>query len=60
MRENAYVDLVREFYLNLSYSNGTIKSFVKDIEIVLDPVHLEKILHLPCVGYKEMELTRKE
>ena len=40
LKENTYVDLVREFYLNLSYCNRTVKSLVKGVNIVLDPLHL--------------------
>ena len=40
LKKNTYVDLVREFYLNLSYYNGTVKSSVKGVNIVLDPLHL--------------------
>ena len=40
LKENTYVDLVREFYLNLSYCNGTVKSLVKGVNIVLDPLYL--------------------
>ena len=40
LKENTYVDLVREFYLNLSYYNGTVKSIVKCVDIILDPLHL--------------------
>ena len=60
LKENTYVDLVREFYLNLSYCNGTVKSLVKGVNIVLDPLHLGQILHLPCEGYTHMELPIKE
>ena len=60
MKENTYVDLVREFYLNLRYSNETVKSTVKDVDISLDPVLLGEILHLPCEGYTNMELLSKE
>ncbi|EHA8591530.1 hypothetical protein COCNU_scaffold069186G000010 [Cocos nucifera] len=37
-----------------------VKSSVKGIEIILDPVHFGKILYLPCEGYKEMKLTHKK
>ena len=40
LKENTYVDLVIEFYLNLSYCNGIVKSLVKGVNIVLDPLHL--------------------
>ena len=40
LKENTYVDLVRKFYLNLSYCNGTVKSTVKGVDVILDPVHL--------------------
>ena len=59
-KKNTYVDLVREFYLNLGYSNETVKSTVKGIEISLDPMLLGEILHLPCEGYTNMELPVKE
>ena len=54
LKKNTYVDLIREFYLNLSYSNGTVKSTVKSVDVILDPVHLGQILHLPCEGYTNM------
>ena len=60
IKKNTYVDLVWEFYLNLSYYNGTVKSLVKGVNIVLDPLHLRQILHLPCEGYTHMELPIKE
>ena len=52
--------LVREFYLNLSYYNGTVKFSVKGVNIILDPLHLGQILHLSCEGYSHMELPIKE
>ena len=52
--------MVREFYLNLSYYNGTVKSLVKGVNIILDPLHLGQILHLPCEGCTHMELPIKE
>ena len=60
MKENTYVDLVRQFYLNLSYFNGTVKSTVKGVDIILDPLYLRQILYLPCEGYTNMELLIKE
>ena len=57
---STYVDLVREFYLNLGYNNETVKSTVKGVDISLDPVLLGEILHLPCEGYTNMELPIKE
>ena len=52
--------MVREFYLNLSYFNGTVKSTVKGVDIILNPLLLGQILHLPCEGYTNMELSIKE
>ena len=40
LKKNTYIDLVRKFYLNLSYCNGTVKSTIKSVDIILDPVHL--------------------
>ena len=60
LKENTYVDLAREFYLNLGYSNEIIKSTVKGVDISLDPVLLGEILHLPCEGYTNMKLSVKE
>ena len=60
LKENTYIDLVRKFYLNLSYYNGIVKSLMKGVNIVLDPLHLGQILHLPCEGYTHMELSIKE
>ena len=37
-----------------------MKSIVKGVDIILDPVHLGQILHLPCEGYTNMELPIKE
>ena len=37
-----------------------MKSTVKGIDVILDPVHLGQILHLPCEGYTNMELPIKE
>ena len=60
LKEVTYVDLVREFYLNLHYGNGTVTSTVKEIDICLDPIILGEILHLPYEGYSYMELPVKE
>ena len=60
LKEVTYVDLVREFYLNLHYGNGTVTSTIKGIDICLDPIILGEILHLPCEGYSYMELPVKE
>ena len=59
-KEVTYVDLVREFYLNLCYGNGTVTSTVKGIDICLDPIILGEILYLPCEGYSNMKLPVKE
>ena len=37
-----------------------MKSTVKDIDVILDPEYLGQILHLPCEGYTNMELSIKE
>ena len=37
-----------------------MKSTVKGINVILDPVHFGQILHLPCEGYINMELPIKE
>ena len=52
--------MVRNFYLNLSYGNGIVRSTVKGIDICIDPVLLGEILHLPYEGYSNMELPVKE
>ena len=33
---------------------------MKGVDIILDPLHLGQILHLPCEGYTNMELPIKE
>ena len=60
LKEVTFVDLVREFYQNLIYGNGSVTSTVKGIDICLDPVILGEILHLPSEGYAYMELPVKE
>ena len=37
-----------------------MKSIVKSIDVILDPVHLGQILHLPYEGYTNIELSIKE
>ena len=60
LKEVTYVDLVREFYQNLNYGNGSVTSTVKGIDICLDSRILGEILQLPSEGYSYMELPIKE
>ena len=60
LKEVTYVDLVREFYQNLHYGNGSVTSTVKEIDICLDSRILGEILQLPSEGYSYMKLPIKE
>ena len=60
MSEPVYIDLVKEFYSNLVFNDGVLRSIVKDVEIVLNAVRLGRLLQILCVGSCLDELPRKK
>ena len=60
LSELVYIDLVKEFYSNLVFTDGILRSVVKDIEIILNATRLGRLLQMPCERSCFDELPRKE
>ena len=60
MSEPVYIDLVKEFYSNLVFINGVLRSIVKGVQIILNAPRLGRLLQMPCKGSCLDKLSRKE
>ena len=60
LSEPVYIDLVKEFYSNLVFSEGVLKSTIKDVQIILSTPRLGRLLQIPCEGSYLDELSKKE
>ena len=47
LSEPVYTDLVQEFYSNLVFTDGILRSIVKGIEIILNAARLGRLLQMP-------------
>ena len=60
LSEPVYIDLVKEFYANLVFNDGVLRSIIKGVEIILNAARLGRLHQMPCVGSCLDELSRKE
>ena len=60
MSEPVYIDLVKEFYSNLVFNDGVLRSVIKGVKIVLNAASLDRLLQMPYEGSCLNELLRKE
>ena len=44
LSELIYIDLVKEFYLNLVFSDGILRSIMKGVQIILNATRLGRFL----------------
>ena len=60
MSEPVYIDLVKEFYSNLVFSDGVLRSTMKEVQIILNATRLGRFLQIPYEGSYLDELPKKE
>ena len=60
MSEPVYIDLIKEFYLNLIFSDRVLRSAVKGVQIILNTPRLGRLLQIPCEGSCLDKLPKKK
>ena len=60
MFELVYIDLVKEFYSNLVFSDGVLRSAVKGVQIILNAPRLDRLLQMPYEDSYLDELSKKK